>query len=339
MSAALRILSAGPGVTLQDSGRFGYFRFGVTAAGPMDRLAYRTANAAVGAPPGATAVEVSLGGLELTAEGQPVSIGVAGGAFKVTVDGRELPPAVLVRLEPGARLAIRAGAAGAWCYLAVRGSIDVPPVLGSTSTHTRSSLGGLAGRGLSAGDVLPVKAGRAAGPEMSEIVAPWLERPGEVIRVTSGPQDDYFAPDQIEAFLRGPWRVSARADRMGYLLEGPQLTHAKGFNIVSDGIAIGAIQVPGEGRPIVLMADRQPTGGYPKIANVIGPDIGRLAQLRPGDCFRFESVSIDQAVAAVRAEAASLTPPIALRPLVRTQFPSEFLLGLNLIDGIADARA
>jgi biotin-dependent carboxylase-like uncharacterized protein len=321
MSAALRILSAGPGVTLQDSGRFGYFRFGVTAAGPMDRLSYRTANAAVGALPGATAIEVSLGGVELTAEGVPVSIGVAGGAFKVTLDGRALPSAVLVPLEPGARLAIRAGVAGAWCYLAIRGSLEVPPVLGSTSTHTRSNLGGLAGRGLAAGDLLPVTVPRAAASDLSEIAAPWLSRPGEVIRVILGPQDDYFAPDQIEAFLRGPWIVSGRADRMGYLLEGPQLTHEKGFNIVSDGIALGAIQVPGEGRPIVLMADRQPTGGYPKIANVIGPDVGRLAQLRPGSQFQFESVSVDQAVAARRAEEAALASPPALRPLVRTAFP------------------
>jgi allophanate hydrolase subunit 2 len=125
---------------------------------------------------------------------------------------------------------------------------------------------------------------------------------------------------------------------MGYLLEGPQLTHVKGFNIVSDGIAIGGIQVPGEGRPIVLMADRQPTGGYPKIANVIGPDIGRLAQLRPGDRFRFQAVSVDEAVVVRRQEADALATRLALEPLVRADFPSEFLLGLNLIDGVADAR-
>lgn len=338
MSAALRVLGAGPSVTLQDSGRHGYLRFGVTAAGPMDRLAFDTANLAAGVRPGSTAIEISVGGLEISPEGGAVSVAVAGGKFKVTLDGRPLPPAVHARLEPGARLAIRAGEAGSWCYLAVSGHLDVPAVLGSVSTHTRSNLGGFAGRGLAQGDLLRVSDARAAGDAASAIVAPWLERAGDVIRVILGPQDDYFAADQIDAFLAGSWIVSGRADRMGYLLEGPQLTHVKGFNIVSDGIAIGGIQVPGEGRPIVLMADRQPTGGYPKIANVIGPDIGRLAQLRPGDRFRFQAVSVDEAVMVRRQEADALATRPALEPLVRADFSSEFLLGLNLIDGVADAR-
>jgi allophanate hydrolase subunit 2 len=149
-----------------------------------------------------------------------------------------------------------------------------------------------------------------------------------------GPQDDYFTAQAIEAFLAGPWRITPRSDRMAYLLEGPRLAHAKGYNIVSDGIAFGAIQVPGEGQPVVLMADRQPTGGYPKIANVIGADLGKLAQLRPGTEISFAAVSVAEAVAARRDAAALLRKPPALKPLVRTDFPSEFLLGLNLVDGV-----
>ena len=335
MSAVLRILSAGPGVTLQDGGRHGALRFGVTPAGPMDPLAYATANQAVGAPPEAPALEVSLGGLELTVEGDAVSLALAGGDFRLALDGRALASPALIRLNPPQRLAIRAGAEGAWCYAAVAGQISVPPMLGSVSTHTRSGLGGLCGRALAAGDALPVLAPRSLEPALARITAPWLDRPGNVIRVMLGPQGDYFAPDQVSAFLQGPWTLSNRSDRMAYLLEGPPLVHAKGFNIVSDGIALGAIQVPGNGQPTVLMADRQPTGGYPKIANVIGADVGRLAQLRPGAQFRFRAVTIEQAVAARREDALALTRSIALEPLRRTDLSSEFLLGLNLIDGIS----
>jgi 5-oxoprolinase (ATP-hydrolysing) subunit C len=160
-------------------------------------------------------------------------------------------------------------------------------------------------------------------------VAPWLDRPFDTLRMVLGPQHDYFADDQIATFLAGPWSVSARGDRMAYFLDGPRLTHARGYNIVSDGIAMGAIQVPGDGRPIVLMADRQSTGGYPKIATVIGPDICKLAQARPGTSFRFEAVSIEQAVVACREGTA----------LLGTHLSSEFLLGLNLIDGVVGLDA
>jgi len=331
---ALRVVAAGPGVTLQDGGRRFHLRFGVTAAGPMDPLAFATANAAAGAPPGATAIEVSLGGVELEAEGAPLTVAVAGGQFRLALGDRAMAPAARVRLDPGQMLSIRPGPAGAWCYVAVSGRIDVAPVLGSVSTHIRSALGGIFGRALQAGDLLPVTGARVLDPAPAAIVAPWLDRPGDVVRVVLGPQDDYFGRDDIAAFLTGPWTVSARSDRMAYRLEGPRLRHAKGFNIVSDGVAMGAIQVPGEGFPVVLMADRQPTGGYPKIATVIGADHGRLAQLRAGAQLRFEAVAVADAVDARRRDAQALARPIALTPLRRTEFPSEYLLGLNLVDGV-----
>lgn len=331
MTAVLRILGAGPGVTLQDGGRQGYLRFGVTPAGPMDRLAFDTANRALGLNPGATAIEVGLGGLDFTAEGAVLAIAIAGGDFAVTLDGAKIPTPVLLRLEPGAKCRIAAGRAGSWCYVAIGGRIDLPPMLGSTATHTRSGFGGIEGRGLKAGDVLAI-----AEPHLPTafglLAAPWLDRPAETIRVVLGPQEDYFAADQVAAFLTGPWTVSARGDRMAYFLEGPKLTHEHGFNIVSDGIAMGAIQVPGEGQPIVLMADRQPTGGYPKIATVIGADLGRLAQARPGQKLRFEAVSAEEAVMARRAEVEVLKGTIAVSPLVRTEFSTAFLLGTDLTD-------
>jgi biotin-dependent carboxylase-like uncharacterized protein len=332
--AMLRVLSAGPGATLQDAGRHGYLRFGVTAAGPMDALAHATANLAVGNPAGSTAIEVSVSGIEVTAEFATLSVAVAGGEFTLSVDGRPLPPAVVLNLDEGAVLKIRAGRSGSWCYLAVAGRLVLPKVLGSHATHTRTGFGGVDGRAIVAGDRLGIERPMPSKLPLGAIVAPWLDRPATTIRVVLGPQHDYFAEDQIAAFLAGPWSVSTKGDRMAYFLDGPQLTHARGYNIVSDGIAIGAIQVPGDGRPIVLMADRQSTGGYPKIATVIGPDLGRLAQARPGTSFSFEAVSIAQAVAARREEVAMLARRIVAEPLLRTHFPSEFLLGLNLIDGV-----
>jgi 5-oxoprolinase (ATP-hydrolysing) subunit C len=337
VSAVLRIVNAGPGVTLQDGGRHGLLRFGVTGAGPMDPAAHATANSAAGVAPASAALEVSLGGVELEVEGEPLVVAVVGGSFVVMADGTALAHPCVLTLEPGVRLSIRAGESGAWTYVAVGGHIDVPLVLGSVSTHTRSGLGGLDGRALTAGDALPVcSPSHLEGPPAT-FDAPWLEGPGDVVRVVLGPQDDYFAADQIAAFLNGPWTLTARSDRMAYVLEGPKLAHAKGFNIVSDGIPMGAIQVPGSGKPIVLMADRQPTGGYPKIATVIGADLGPLAQLRPGARFRFEAVSIEDAVAARRRLWHAVAQPLSLRPIVRTEFPSDFLLGTNLIGGIVDA--
>lgn len=338
MKPALRVLSAGPGVTVQDGGRHGYLRYGVTGAGPMDPFAHAIANHALGNRSDAAAIEVSLGGIEVTAEGAAMTIAVAGGDFQIALDGQALPASVVVRLEPGATLKLRAGSAGVWCYLAVAGGVDLPQVLGSSATHTRTSMGGLDGRMLQAGDRLPAGASENGEIATGRIVAPLLERPADLIRVLLGPQHDYFSEDQIAAFLAGPWRISARGDRMACFLEGPKLSHKLGFNIPSDGVAMGAIQVPGEGQPIVLMADRQSTGGYPKIANVIGADLGRLAQARPGTQIAFRAVSHAEAVQALAEERSFLSGPITIEPLTRSSFSSEFLLGLKLVDGWIDAH-
>ena len=334
LDARLRILSTGGGSTLQDAGRHGYMRYGITPAGPMDPLAHATANRALGIARNATAIEISLGGVSLTAEDAPLDVAVAGGAFRIDLDGRPLPTAVALTLRPGAVLTIKAGRSGAWCYLAVAGRVDVADTLGSTATHTRSGFGGLEGRALRSGDAVPVAQSRSLIGEPATFDAPWLDRPADTIRVVLGPQGDFFPPAEIEAFLANPWTVTARGDRMACFLAGTKLSHAGDYNIVSDGIAMGAIQVPGDGLPIVLMADRQPTGGYPKIGTVIGADLGRLAQAQAGSVVRFASVSVDQAVAARRAEHDALSVPVVLAPVIRTNFSSEYLLGLNLIDGV-----
>jgi 5-oxoprolinase (ATP-hydrolysing) subunit C len=335
VSAALRIITAGPGVTLQDAGRRGYLRYGVTAAGPMDALAMATANRAAGAPAGATAIEISLGGIELTAEGAPLLVVIAGGGFDLALDGQRLPAAVRLGLVPGARLRIRAGAEGAWCYLAVGGRFDIAPMLGSNATHTRSALGGLDGRALRAGDLLPVRDAGTCEAGIAMLDAPWLAATRDPIRVILGPQDDYFSRDQIETFCGATWSISTRSDRMAYFLDGATIAPKDALNIVSDGIVMGAIQVLGDGRPMVLMADRQVTGGYPKIATVIGADIGRLAQLRPGAPLRFARTTIDDAVAARRAIDALLHAPLPMTPLSGNLPSTERLFESNLISGVS----
>jgi 5-oxoprolinase (ATP-hydrolysing) subunit C len=337
MNPALRIVSAGPGVTIQDAGRRGLMRFGVTPAGPMDFGAFTAAVMPAGDAHGA-AIEASLGGVELTAEGREIGLAVAGGAFDVRLDGRALPGACVLTLTPRARLSIRAGKAGAWCYIAPFGRFGLAPVLGSRATHSRAAIGGLDGRMLRAGDDLEIGDLRPAPERAMAIEAPWLKTESKKLRVLLGPQDNYFARETIDAFLSSSWRISPRSDRMAYRLEGPALTHLRGHDIVSDGLVFGAIQIPGDGAPLILMADRQPTGGYPKIAHVIGADLGALAQTRPGDLVKFESVSWEQAVAARSRRAGMMAAGVEFAPLGRMELSSEFLLSQNLISGVMDAN-
>lgn len=331
MSARLLIDAAGPGVTIQDQGRFGLSRYGVTPAGPMDVGAYLAATRAAAAN---GAIEVSLGGAAFRAEDATLCVAVAGGDFDIRLDGRILPAACLFPLAPEARLILRAGASGAWCYVAVGGTLDLAPTLGSRATHARSGLGP---KPLAAGDAIPLAEAAPPPLEPSALAAPWLASSDAPIRLLFGPQDDYFAPEEMEAFLKARWRIGARSDRMAYRLEGPAIRHRQGHDIVSDGVAMGAIQIPGDGAPLALMADRQPTGGYPKIATVIGADLGRLAQLRPGEDLSFRAVSWDEAVAARRAYFAAIEAGPKREPL-SAEVTTESLLAENLVGGVVNAK-
>ena len=245
-----------------------------------------------------------------------------------------MPPACLLPLTEGARLVLRAGGSGAWCYVAVGGSLDLAPTLGSRATHARSGLGP---KPLAAGDALMLVEAAAPPLEPLALAAPWLAASGAPVRLLLGPQADYFAPEEIEAFLNARWRIGARSDRMAYRLEGPAIRHRRGHDIVSDGVAMGAIQIPGDGAPLALMADRQPTGGYPKIATVIGADLGRLAQLRPGEDLSFRAADWDEAVAARRAYFASIEAGATREPL-DAEMTTESLLAENLVGGVVNAR-
>ncbi|WP_395666920.1 biotin-dependent carboxyltransferase family protein [Methylocella sp.] len=340
MSATgLRIVAAGPGATVQDQGRFGFMRFGVTPAGPMDPQAFAAAAALAGNDGEAAAVEIGPGGISVTSEGAPLALAFAGGGFSWRRAGEPLPPAARLMLGPGEVLSARPGGRGVFAYLSVAGGFLTPPELGSRATHTRSGMGGLEGRMLRAGDVLPVGAravtevGEAC-PDDSFDLAPH-DAP---LRVILGPQDDYFGPDAIAAFLSGAYALTPRADRMAYALSGPPVTHARGFDIVSDGLAMGAVQIAGDRQPLVLMADRQPTGGYPKIAHVISADLGRLAQTRPGESVRFMATTLDDALAARRAlDQRTGAAARRLRPLARAA-TTRRLLAVNLVSGVTDGR-
>ena len=304
------LLVADPGLltTVQDLGRFGYQRVGVPQSGPMDRAAFVVANRLVGNGDGAAALECTIKGPRLEVR-QAALVAVAGAPMGFTVNGQEAAPWTAIGVLPGDVLGFQMASAGCRAYLAVAGGIDVPAALGSRATYLRGRLGGFGGRALQKGDVLPVGAS-AGGTAREGRTVPPARRPAypaeRECRVILGPQDDRFTPEGIRAFLDGPYDVTPQADRMGYRLKGPVITHARGHDIVSDGIPLGGIQVPGEGQPIVLLADRQTTGGYTKIATVIGVDIGAIGQTRPGQRIRFRQVTLEDAHAALAAEAAWL---------------------------------
>jgi biotin-dependent carboxylase-like uncharacterized protein len=222
-------------------------------------------------------------------------------------------------------------------YLAVAGGFGVAPALGSVSLQPRAGIGGLDGRALQAGDRLDLVLDSAPpGPDAT--VDPVPLDPEAEVRVVLGPQDDYFSPEGIATLLSASFEVSREADRMGYRLTGPAIRHSRGFNIVSDGIVGGSIQVPGSGEPIVTMADRQTTGGYPKIATVISADLRVVAQRRTGERIRFQAIGIEEAQAIARERAEALRSLTTRTRPVRGGLPgSEELLALNLAGAAVDA--
>jgi biotin-dependent carboxylase-like uncharacterized protein len=305
----LFVVEPGLLTTVQDLGRVGYQRVGVPPSGPMDRAAFMVANRLVGNPAGAAALECTIKGPRLEVR-QAATIGVAGAPMGFTINGQEAPSWTALRVRPGDVLAFQMASAGCRAYLAVAGGIDVPLALGSRATYLRGRLGGLGGRALQKGDALPVGKASPEAVREDRRVPPALRPayPAErECRVILGPQDDRFTSEGIRAFLEGPYDVTPQADRMGYRLKGPEITHARGHDIVSDGIPLGGIQVPGEGQPIVLLVDRQTTGGYTKIATVISVDVGAIGQTRPGHRIRFRRVTLEEAHAALAAEAAWLS--------------------------------
>lgn len=340
--SALRVIAPGLATSIQDLGRFGYQRFGVPTAGALDRVAMAASNTIVGNTPSTAVLEMLYLGatLEVVAESVRLACVGLGASLEVVEEGatRTIPAAESVRLKRGARARAIVGRNAMSCVLAVEGGFALPAVMGSLSTFTRAGIGGLDGRNLVVGDLLPLVHDDAEERGEVRLASLDLALPPR-FRLVLGPQDDYFTAEALKAFLSETYEVTRAADRMGLRLSGTPLTHAKGFNIVSDGIASGAIQVPGDGQPIILLADRQTTGGYPKIATIASVDLPALGRVGPGTSLAFEAISIETAEDLRRAQAlVEAGWQEALEPAAPdTAIREDMLYGANLISGVADA--
>jgi len=272
--------------TVQDLGRPGYAHLGISASGAADALSLRAGNLLVGNAEGAAALEMTLAGGTFEFESRAV-VALTGADFETSI-----PMWTAVRVKPGEQIRCGHARSGARCYLCVNGGIDVPLALGSASTHLLTGLGGLEGRALKRGDVLAVGTTTSRQPpntshgERSSPASP-------VIHVT--------APTNAHALCCAPWEVQEDSDRMGLRLRGAPLDRHTG-HMLTEGVPLGAVQVPPDGQPIILFVEHQTTGGYPKIANVISADFHAVGQLRPRDRVRFEQVSLDAALALLQAQ-------------------------------------
>lgn len=306
MSGRLEVMEAGVAVTIQDRGRFGFRSIGVPVSGALDPVLLAAANRLLGNALDAAGLEILLRGPALRALRGPVRVALAGevGARLVRADGTtaRVAPWQTASLLVGDAIQIGVVGRGV-AYVGITGGVAVPSQLGSRSTYRRAGLGGVRGRALAAGDELACEALRDD-PRLEYCGTVRLEWAAGPIRAIPGPQEEHFTPAALAAFFGMPFQVTREMDRMGMRLAGPRLTHSeRGAEIVSDGVAPGAVQVPASGQPIVLLADCQTTGGYPKIATVIAADLPRLAHLRPGDEIRFCRASHAEAAAARQAQA------------------------------------
>jgi KipI family sensor histidine kinase inhibitor len=310
---SLHIVSPGALATVQDLGRPGLMHLGVTPGGALDRRALILGNRLLANDPGAAALECAMAGPVIRFDGAAL-IAVTGADLAPRLNGGEIPMWEPVIVREGDTLdfarPVHPGG-GLRTYLCIDGGIAIPPVMGSRSTDLFGRIGGLGGRPLAPGDILPLGE-PAADPDavLRRRLTALPPRPndGSPVRAVPGPQDDRFTAGGLAAFFDEPYAVTPRSDRMGLRLAGPPVTHSAGADTISEGIAAGAVQVPGDGQPIVLLPARQTVGGYPKIATVIGADLDRLGQLAAGDAIRFQQVDPATAREATLAARAALGP-------------------------------
>jgi antagonist of KipI len=281
--------------TVQDLGREGFGPLGVSPSGAADPISLRLGNRLVGNAESAAGLEVTLlGGTFLFPDGAVLAL--AGTDFDGTLDGAPVDLWTSMEVRPGQTLRMGPARSGARCYLCVEGGIAVKPFLGSASTHILSGLGGFEGRPLRKGDVLHVEpASRAFRKRTLAPQARDCFSPRQVLRVTPGPQANWFSEDSLRSFYSGTYRVGEQSNRMGLRLEGAPVAQISEQEMITEGVSLGAVQVTHGGLPIILFVEQQTTGGYPKIANVISADLHRVGQLRPRDQIRFEPVTLETA--------------------------------------------
>ena len=340
----IEILQPGIGTTVQDRGRAGHRHEGIPLSGWLDAPLAEAANALVGNAGGEAVLELRGMGTELRIKSGPVRIALTGiiGAKWLTQEGTitALPAWQSATLQTGDRLTL--GIAETGCaYLAVTSGLQLPAQLGSRSSYWRAGLEGLMGRAFRPGDVLPCSTWTTSDFREWRSREPWTHEAGPV-RVILGPQHHHFLPESIASFQHEEWEATVEQDRMGLRLRGKALmhTHATAADIVSDAVTPGAIQVPANGQPIVLLADSQTVGGYPKIATVIQADLPKLAHLKPGSRMRFQSVTNAQARQALQAQRAAWMQWMTAREsfLPPGFIDEQALYNCNLVSGMLRAE-
>ena len=299
--SALKILQPGFLSLLMDAGRFGQHGLGLTTGGPLDEVSFYWANRLCQNPTNTTLIETSVGGLELQALADTI-IAVTGANMPLTINGQGQPLWATHKIKAGDKIKLGFATAGARCYLTVAGGFDVEPQFGSTATVVREGIGGLNGKALAAGDQLTLR------QAINTIDSQYLASDAQptfasdiTVRVILGYQEKHFSAAQKALFFSNRYEVSNQCNRMGYRLTGPAIKCDIG-GIVSEGICLGAIQVPADGQPIVLLHDRQTIGGYPKLGSVFSGDLYKLGQLMPGGNLHFEAIDIHQAQAELLLE-------------------------------------
>jgi antagonist of KipI len=309
---SIKINRPGLLTTIQDLGRVGYQKYGVIMSGAMDSYALRIANLLVGNDEGEAAFEITLTGPTVEFE-QDVLIALTGGDLSPTIENVPVPLCKPVYVRKGSVLQFGPCVSGCRAYLAVAGGFDIEEVMGSQSTYLRAGIGGYNGRALKAGDQVATNTPTEQSVRMIEDLSESSDRPfattswsvttnflasvttDNTIRVISGTHYERFTSESRRAFFDQVFKVTPQSDRMGYRLSGPSLQLSESFEVISEAVALGTIQVPSNGNPIVLLADRQTTGGYPRIGQVATIDISLMAQLKPGDSFRFKEVTVQEA--------------------------------------------
>lgn len=304
---SITVLNPGLLTTVQDMGRTGYQQFGVSVSGVMDPRATSIANILVGNHEGEAVLECTMLGPQLRFDAANC-IAITGGDLGPTLDGKPIPNYCAVSVEAGQVLRFTGPKTGCRAFIAFAGGLDVPVVMGSRSTYMKAKIGGLEGRKLAKDDVIAFRAPKTQLKNMKDrnLYPEFVPRDVYTVRVVMGPQDDAFTDAGVKTFLSETYTVTPEFDRMGCRLEGAVVEHKESGDIISDGIAFGAIQVPSAGKPIIMLADRQTTGGYTKIANVITADFRIIGQLKAGDKVRFEKVSIAHAQDALLTQRAAL---------------------------------
>lgn len=296
MNRGLLVLQCTPGTTIQDLGRVGYRRYGVTRSGAMDPIALQIANYLAGNPFDTPAIEMSIGGADFRVAADSIRVAFHGGDFSLAINGYPAPVSTSLRLRKGDIISIGGARRRIRSYLAIEGGLKLEPTLGSCATHTRAGLGGIDGRALESGQELALCTPSA--PIRREFSLPYsaFPKPRRQFRVVMGPQAHRFTEDGIQTLLQSTaFRIDKDSDSVGYRLTGSRIEYTGDGNIVTDPVVAGCIQVPASGLPLILMADCPTTGGYPKIATVISSDLPDLAQLPPGSEVSFRAVTLEEA--------------------------------------------